>query len=67
MGSVEGNNIVVAKIAGKIYAVSGSCPHYGLPLAAGMLDGYSLICPFHSASFDITTGEQLSPPALDSL
>jgi nitrite reductase/ring-hydroxylating ferredoxin subunit len=50
--------VIVAKVGGEFHAFSGKCPHYNLPLAMGMLDGYDVICPFHSAAFDIRTGEQ---------
>jgi NADPH-dependent 2,4-dienoyl-CoA reductase/sulfur reductase-like enzyme/nitrite reductase/ring-hydroxylating ferredoxin subunit len=67
VGDNEQNFIVVVKSGDKVYAVSGKCPHYGLPLTSGFVDGTSITCPFHQAAFDITSGEQLNPPALDSL
>ena len=39
----------------------------GAPLSEGELDGTDLWCPFHGASFDITTGDVLSPPAYENL
>jgi nitrite reductase/ring-hydroxylating ferredoxin subunit len=67
IGDDEENYVVVVKVGGKVHAVSGKCPHFGLPLAGGLVDGYSIICPFHGASFNIMSGEQSNPPSLDSL
>ena len=50
-----------------MYATASKCCHFNLPLAGGYVDGMSIICPFHMASFDISSGEMLSPPALDSI
>lgn len=67
IGDNQENYIVVAKVDGTLYAVGGKCPHYNLPLAAGYLDGYTLICPFHGASFDVRTGEALGAPSVQSI
>ena len=37
------------------------CPHLGLPLSGGRLDGDNLVCRWHGAHFSLTTGESLSP------
>jgi NADPH-dependent 2,4-dienoyl-CoA reductase/sulfur reductase-like enzyme/nitrite reductase/ring-hydroxylating ferredoxin subunit len=57
IGENPQNFIVVAKVDGKVYAVGGKCSHYGAPMNAGYLDGTLLYCPWHSAAFDIRTGE----------
>ncbi|CAG9326349.1 unnamed protein product [Blepharisma stoltei] len=67
VGNNPENFIVVAKVNGAVYAVSGKCPHYFLPLNPGYLDGYTLICPFHGAQFDIRTGELIGAPGQRSL
>lgn len=60
-------NILVARVEGTYYAVGATCPHYGAPLASGVLCGRRLVCPWHQACFDVTTGGLLEPPALDGL
>jgi apoptosis-inducing factor 3 len=65
--SANGTNILLACIDGKYYAVGATCPHYGAPLAEGALCSQRIICPWHHASFDATTGDLLEPPALDAL
>ena len=45
--------IVLAKVKDRIYAMDAVCSHEGGPLEEGMLDGYSLKCPWHYAIFDV--------------
>ncbi len=59
--------VLLARVNGRFHAVGATCPHYGAPLAEGALCGERLICPWHHASFDVTTGDLLEPPALDAL
>ena len=67
VGDNKDNFIVVAKVGDQVYALSGKCPHFGAPMANGFLDGYHLYCPWHSASFDIRTGEIYGAPTVNSL
>ena len=67
VGADKDNFIVVAKVAGQVYAVSGKCTHFGAPLATGYLDGYHLYCPWHAAAFDIRSGEIYGAPTVNSL
>jgi len=59
-----GENVVVANVGGKIYAIAASCTHRGAPLDEGELDGSTLVCPWHGGQFDITTGKVVSPPPM---
>ena len=59
--------VLLARIKGVFYATAGECPHYGGPLAEGTLHGERVICPWHQANFNVTTGAILEPPALDAL
>jgi nitrite reductase/ring-hydroxylating ferredoxin subunit len=59
-----GVNLVIARVGGLVYAVSGRCAHMGCPLFTGTLDGHTLICPCHDWSFDIRTGRFLAAPEL---
>ena len=65
--SVEGKEILLARVNGNFYAVGASCTHYGAPLVDGVLNGERLVCPWHHACFDITTGDLREPPAFDAL
>ncbi len=57
--SVEGASVLVVKVGTKFRAVSNKCPHLGLPLANGKVDGETITCPFHGSRFDLLTGENL--------
>lgn len=59
--------ILLARVDGRFHAIGATCTHYGAPLAEGALCGKRLICPWHHANFDVTTGDLLEPPAFDAL
>jgi len=61
---VAGEDVVVANVGGKIYAIAASCTHRGAPLDEGELEGATVICPWHGGQFDITTGKVVSPPPM---
>lgn len=51
----------------RVYAVGAYCTHNRAPLAQGVLHGNWIVCPWHNAYFDITTGDLHEPPGFDSL
>jgi len=59
-----GVNILIARVSGKVYAVSGKCAHMACPLFTGRLAGFAVICPCHDWRFDIRTGRFLDAPEL---
>ena len=63
---VNGENVCIANVDGKYYAIGSICTHEGGPLADGTLDGYEVECPWHNSKFDVRTGEVTSPPANES-
>lgn len=64
---IEKEAVVLARVEGQIIAFGGKCTHYEAPLEDGVLHGYTVMCPWHHACFDIRTGERLEPPALEDL
>ena len=60
---VDGENICVANVDGKYYAIGSICTHEGGPLADGTLEGYEVECPWPQSKFDVRTAEVTSPPA----
>ncbi|HYE73338.1 MAG TPA: Rieske 2Fe-2S domain-containing protein [Blastocatellia bacterium] len=42
---------------GRIFAVDAKCPHRNGPLADGILGGSTIVCPYHSYKFELTTGQ----------
>ncbi len=51
------DDIVVANVEGKFYAMRGICNHQGGPLSEGELDSNIITCPWHGAQWDVTTGK----------
>ncbi len=55
--------VALFNVGGTVYAVSETCTHRGGPLSQGEVEGTSVTCPWHGASFDLQTGAALGPPA----
>ncbi len=62
---VNGKEILIANVKGKFYAVSDRCGHENARLSTGPLADTIVICPFHYARFDVTTGKLVSGPVLE--
>ncbi|HZC20468.1 MAG TPA: Rieske 2Fe-2S domain-containing protein [Nitrososphaeraceae archaeon] len=62
----DSQDVCIANVDGKYYAIGNVCTHEGGPLADGMLDGYEVECPWHQSKFDVRTGKVTSPPASES-
>lgn len=56
---VGGQDIVVGRVEGRLFAVQAECSHKGGPLDKGTLQGRVLICPWHRYEFDAFTGTLL--------
>ena len=59
-----GINILLARVDGSVYALSGKCAHMACPLYSGTLKGDILTCPCHDWRFNIRTGEFLDATEL---
>ncbi|HTR78460.1 MAG TPA: FAD-dependent oxidoreductase [Gemmatimonadaceae bacterium] len=65
LGHARGEPVLLAKVAGEVFAIGAACAHYGGPLAEGALVGDTVRCPWHHACFSVRTGEALRAPALN--
>ena len=63
MVEVSGKKIALFNVEGSFYAIDDTCTHRGGPLSEGVLEGKKVTCPWHGATYDVTTGEVLAPPA----
>jgi glycine betaine catabolism B len=63
---IESEDVCIANVDGKYYAIGNVCTHEGGPLADGVLDGYEVECPWHQSKFDVRTGKVTNPPASES-
>jgi nitrite reductase/ring-hydroxylating ferredoxin subunit len=59
-----GVNVVLARVGGAVYAVSGTCAHMACPLFMGRLEGYMIVCGCHDWRFDVRTGGFPNAPEL---
>ena len=64
---VEGKMIAIFNIDNQIFAMDDTCTHAGASLAEGVTEGHKVTCPWHSAEFDIKTGQALCAPAFEHL
>jgi nitrite reductase/ring-hydroxylating ferredoxin subunit len=58
-----GRTVALFNVGGTVHAIDDTCPHRGGPLSEGELEGNEVICPWHGARFDVTSGAHLCPPA----
>lgn len=61
VGSVP---VVLCNVDGALYAVEDRCSHEELPLSDGELEGPILVCQYHGARFDVTSGAPRGLPAV---
>jgi NADPH-dependent 2,4-dienoyl-CoA reductase/sulfur reductase-like enzyme/nitrite reductase/ring-hydroxylating ferredoxin subunit len=64
-GRVGDDPVLLSRLDGELFAIGGSCTHYGGNLADGISGHSTVRCPLHHACFDLRTGEVLRAPALD--
>jgi len=59
---VNGKEILVSNIDGKLYAIGDVCTHEECSLSDGMLQNDVVVCPCHYAHFDVKTGKNVEKP-----
>ena len=57
--SVNGVEIALYNVGGKIYATDNTCVHQGGPLGEGVLVGEIVSCPWHMWEYNVRTGENV--------
>jgi nitrite reductase/ring-hydroxylating ferredoxin subunit len=63
---IKNRDILIANVEGKFYAMDDRCGHMNALLSMGKLQGKNVICPFHFAEFDVTTGKKIKDPVPES-
>ncbi len=60
--------VLLVQLDGKTHALGPKCTHFGAPLKNGVLNGNGrLVCPWHGACFNVSTGDVEDAPAPDPL
>jgi NADPH-dependent 2,4-dienoyl-CoA reductase/sulfur reductase-like enzyme/nitrite reductase/ring-hydroxylating ferredoxin subunit len=67
LGHADGEAVLLARCGGELFAVGARCTHYGGPLNEGLVVDGTVRCPWHHAAFDLRTGANVRPPALNAL
>ncbi|MDY7020881.1 MAG: FAD-dependent oxidoreductase [Cyanobacteriota bacterium] len=66
--SVNDSQLLLTRLGEEeFYVTTAHCTHSGAPLEKGVLVGDRVVCPWHHACFNVTTGDQEEPPGLDAL
>jgi 3-phenylpropionate/trans-cinnamate dioxygenase ferredoxin subunit len=55
--------VLLCNFDGTYYAVDSVCTHENGRLHRGLFYKSEVVCPLHGASFDVRTGEVITPPA----
>ena len=58
---VEDYPLLVVRVGGRIYAVSGICTHMGCRLVEGRVEGSEIVCGCHGARFSLESGHSKTP------
>ncbi|GLR66254.1 hypothetical protein GCM10010909_09340 [Acidocella aquatica] len=54
-----GHSVALTRVNGKVQAFVNKCPHLGMPLTKGKIEGGAVTCPFHGSKFDICSGRNM--------
>ena len=59
---MRGRGILVCRVEGRLHAIEDRCPHAGVSLDGGCLDGHVLECPLHGGRLDVRDGSPVEVP-----
>jgi nitrite reductase/ring-hydroxylating ferredoxin subunit len=59
---VEGRTMLVTRVNDTWVAFENACPHHGWEVYVSDIKNERLLCPGHNYSFDVKSGECMSPP-----
>lgn len=53
---IDGREIAVFRVEGRLYALEGRCAHQGGPLGQGEVVGGFVTCPWHGWTYEVASG-----------
>jgi nitrite reductase (NADH) small subunit len=53
---VQGVDVCLANVDGRLSAMDNWCPHRHGPLSEGWIEGDRVVCPWHAWAFEVATG-----------
>jgi Fe-S cluster biogenesis protein NfuA/nitrite reductase/ring-hydroxylating ferredoxin subunit len=54
-----GTDVLLANVAGDVYALRDGCPVDGRTLSGGRLTGNVVVCPWHNCAYDVRSGRRV--------
>jgi nitrite reductase/ring-hydroxylating ferredoxin subunit/uncharacterized membrane protein len=60
----NGVPILLVRRGDQVFALAGTCSHFGAPLSDGKLIGESIVCPWHASRFALKDGAVINGPAV---
>jgi nitrite reductase/ring-hydroxylating ferredoxin subunit len=61
---IDGYELAVYLHEGQVYVFDNTCPHAGGPLAEGTIEDGYCVCPWHSWSFQLGSGQLRDAPGV---
>jgi nitrite reductase/ring-hydroxylating ferredoxin subunit len=54
---VDGVDVLVGRLRGRLFACNNSCPHRGASLSKGEFKGDNIVCYMHKYEYNVFTGK----------
>ncbi|MEM1993915.1 MAG: Rieske (2Fe-2S) protein [Nitrososphaerales archaeon] len=64
---LDGVEVLICKVGGKIFATSARCTHKGCSLSEGWIEDGIIVCGCHLSKFDPHSGKVVKGPAETAL
>lgn len=64
---VDGRDIALYSVEGRIYATDNICTHGHARLCEGFLEGHEIECPLHQGKFDVRNGQPACAPVTEAI
>jgi len=67
VGSGKKDKVLITRHEGTLGAMGAFCCHFGVPLKWGVMFDDRVVCALHGASFNVSSGSQVTFPGEDSI